>query len=217
VSERCKIVEVVQGTAECDALRRGRLTASHAGDWLAKPTTKRYRPYQQQIVLELLGYEEQEPDAHWMDHGRAGEPFARGAYCWKHDCDVTADVFCIHSQYDWAACSPDGLWLPDLDRAIEIKCRLAYRTYLDKVRDATRLGRIDPSYKPQVQAQMWVMGLPAIDYVEFWRDPDGSRSKMHVTEVSRDDAYIEQLEHKAMAFMLEAYRLAEKDTKRIAA
>lgn len=209
----CKLVEVEQGSDKWDELRAGRLTASRMHKVMSKPTTKGYQQEQQRLVLELLGHREPEADAHWQDHGRQGEPFARGAYCWKFDVEVTADVFCIHPEYDWMAASPDGLVLPDYDKAIEIKCRKALNTYVKKVSDSRRLERIDPIYKPQVQAQMWVMGLDELDYVEFWRDPDGAKSKMHVTTVERDQEYIDRMEERALIFMREAYELADKDQR----
>lgn len=216
-SIRCKVVEVEQGSETWDGLRRGRLTASRMGDVMAKPTTKRYQDYQQQIVFELLGHDEPEESAQWFEHGRAMEPYARGAFQWKYGIELTADVFCIHADHDWLACSPDGLSLPDYDMAVEIKCRLKYRTYVDKVSRCERTGKIDATYRPQVQAQLWVMGLPSLRFVEYYHDAEQRVRKMHVTEVQRDDAYIDKMEERALQFMVECYRLADKDIRSIAA
>lgn len=213
----CKLVEVKQNSEEWEELRRGRVTASCMRNVMAKKTTKAYQDYRQQIAMELLGFEDHQADAHWAEHGRQGEPFARGAYCWKLGCEVTPDVFCIHKDYDWLAASPDGLVLPDYERAIEIKCRRELRTWLKKVGDQERLGRIDPTYKAQVQAQIWIMGLPSIDYVEFWQDPEGVSSKMRVKTVARDEEYIAKMEERAIEFMIECYKLADQDHTRIAA
>ena len=215
---RAKVVEVEQGSDEWLALRRRRLTASRMGDVMAKKTTKRYQDYQQQIVFELLGYEEEEEEAapHFA-HGRAMEPYARGAYEWKYNCKVTADVFCIHPEHDWMACSPDGLVLPDMEVPIEIKCREKYATYHDKVARALRLEKIDACYRPQVQAQMWVMGVPLLKFVEYYHDSEMEVRKMHVMDVKRDDDYINQMSNRAADFFLECCALADVDPVRPAA
>lgn len=214
---RTKVIEVVQGSDAWHALRRGRITASHMGDVMAGKHTKRYLDYRQAIAMELLGFEEDEESARWFEHGKAMEPYARGAYEWKYGCELTADVFCIHPKYDWLACSPDGLRKPDLDQPIEIKCREKLRTYQSKVADSIRLGRIDPTYRAQVQGQIWVMGVPSLEFVEYYHDQEQRVRKMHVTPVARDDAYIEKMEERCLEFMLECYQLAEKDPSRLAA
>lgn len=214
---RAKIVEVEQGSDQWAALRRGRITASRMGDVIARKTTKRYQNYLQQIAFELLGYEEEEESGPWYAHGKAMEPWARGAYEWKTGEQMNADVFCIHPKYDWLACSPDGLRVPDFDKAIEIKCREKLSTYIAKVDFERRTGKIEACYRPQVQAQMWVMGLPEIKFLDYYHDTQMQIRKLHVTTVARDDAYIDRMETRALEFMVEAYQLAEKDTTRLAA
>jgi putative phage-type endonuclease len=207
----CKVVEVQQGTEEWLALRRGRITASRMGDVIAKPTTKRYQQYQNSIVCELLGFDDDEPDAPWMAHGREMEPYARGAYEWKYDCETTADVFCIHPEHDWLAASPDGLILPDYSGAIEIKCREKYDTYLRIVQAIEDSGKIESSYRPQVQGQMMVMGLDRIDFCNYYHDAEQRIRKLHVHTVHRDDEYIAKLETSVMEFMHRCYEIANKE------
>ena len=174
----CKLIPVEQGSAEWKALRRGRITASRMSDVLAGKDTRRYIDYRTQLALELLGHVEDEEQAKWMLHGKAMEPHIRNAYACKFDREVTADIFCVSEKYDWLGCSPDGLVLPDYEIAIEIKAREKMSTYEDVLAKQRRLGKIDSNYRPQVAAQAWVMGLPAIDYCEGWADLDRKKVRL---------------------------------------
>lgn len=205
----CDIVKVEAGSDEWLALRRGRLTASHAGDWMAKPTTKRYQNFMTLKVLELLGYEPEEEDAPWFQHGTAMEPMARAAYEFKTDIETTDNVFLIHPEHDWLGASPDGVWLPDYDGMIEIKSRLKLPTYINKIAEEERTGKIEAVYRPQVQCQMLVSGLDAIDFVNYYHDDQQRIRKLHITTVERDQPYIDRLETAAMEFMIACYRKAE--------
>ncbi len=214
---RCKLVEVVQGSDVWHDCRKGRITASRMGDVLAGKSTKRYTEYRRNLVMGLLGYEPDQEEARWAAHGRAFEPFARTQYAEDRNVEVIADVFCISSKYDWLGCSPDGLVLPDYETAIEIKGREKLTTWIEKVERRRRLGKIDSSYRPQVQAQMWVMGLPSIEYIEYWRDMETRAHQIDVFTVQRDSAAIDEMEGRCLELMHEAYELANKDTGELAA
>ncbi len=207
---RCKLIEVEQGSAKWKALRRGRITASRMGDVLAGRDTRRYIDYRMQLAFELLGHQEDEDRARWYEHGKAMEPHIRRAYAKRFDREVTADVFCISEKYDWLGCSPDGLVLPDYDRAIEIKAREKMSTYEQIVGKQRRLGKIDSSYRPQVQAQMWVMGLPSIDYCEGWADLDRQKVRLTVKTVPIDQKLVEIMELRCLQLMLEVWQLASR-------
>ena len=205
----CKTVAVEANSEAWDVLRRGRLTASHAGDWLAKPTTKRYKEYMKAIVLELLGYSEEEEDAPWFAHGKATEPFGRGAYEWKTGQHVDNNVMLIHKEHDWLSASPDGVWLPDFDGMIEIKCREKLERYLHILEEQERTGKIEAGYRPQLQCQMLVSGLDQIDFVNYYHDQEQMIRKLHIFTVERDQAMIDRIEEKAMEFITECYEIAE--------
>ena len=207
---RCKLVQVEQGSDEWKALRRGRITASRMGDVLARKDTRRYIDYRMQLALELLGHKEDEEQARWMLYGKEMEPYIRDAYACKFGCNVRVDVFCISDKYDWLGCSPDGLVLPDHDRAIEIKSREKMSTYEKVLAKQRRLGKIDSNYRPQVQAQMWIMGLPSIEYCEGSVDLDRRRVRLDVTTVPIDHALVENMEMRSLQLMLEVWELASR-------
>ncbi len=214
---RCKLIEVGQGSDEWHELRRGRITASRMGDVLAGKETKRYTDYRLELVHGLLGFQVDEDRARWFEHGKAMEPLIRNAYAYKFDCEVTANVFCIHKKYDWLGCSPDGLVLPKHDIAIEIKAREKMSTYEDVLAKQRRLGKIASNYRPQVCAQAWVMGLPSIEYLEGWADLDRQKVRLTVKTVPIDRKLVEKMEGRCLELMHEVYTLANKDTAELAA
>ena len=208
----CKLIPVEQGSAEWKDLRRGRITASRMSDVLAGKDTRRYIDYRMQLALELLGHQEDEDRARWYEHGKAMEPHIRRAYAKRFDREVTADVFCISEKYDWLGCSPDGLVLPDYDRAIEIKAREKMSTYEQIVGKQRRLGKIDSNYRPQVQAQMWVMGLPSIDYCEGWVNLEYQKTRLQVMTVPIDENLVKKMEIRSLQLMVEVYQLASRSS-----
>lgn len=206
-----KLVEVEQGTDEWFALRLGRLTMSRAADIRAGKDTKRYRAYKTELARELLGYQEEPDDPPWFRHGREMEPYARGEYSYHANRDVTADLFAIHPEYDWVACSPDGIWTPGHDGAIEIKCRETPAKFHRVVENLIRNRRPEPNYHWQMQGQMWVLGLDEIHYVNYCHADRVEDRLSHVFTVRRDNAMIAELERRCLELMIEAYQLAQEE------
>ena len=208
----CKLIQVEQGSAEWKELRRGRITASRMSDVLAGKDTRRYIDYRMQLALELLGHKEDEEQARWMRHGKEMEPHIRSAYEFKTGYAVTNDVFCISGKYDWLGCSPDGLVLPDHDRAIEIKSREKMSTYETVLAKQRRLGKIDSNYRPQVAAQAWIMGLPAIEYCEGWVNLEYRKTRLEVMTVPVDQKLVEKMEIRCLRLMVEVFQLASRSS-----
>lgn len=208
----CRIVTVEQGTDEWLDLRRGRITASHLGDVLANPKTKRYQNYMRQIVLELLGEVNVEEAPEWARHGRENEPRALRGYEWKYGVDVEHDIFLIHKKYDFISASPDGLHLPNYDEGLEVKCRALYKNYRAARAEAELYKgtpRSVPSqYRPQIQGAMWLTGFRYWWYVNYYIGDDldgGMTQKIHRVAVPRDQKLIDKMEGACLEFMTEAY------------
>jgi len=211
----CRIVEVEQNSDDWLALRRGRITASRLGDVMARPETKRYMDYRAELVLELMGHEDVEATPEWFMHGREMEPYAISTYEFKYDCSLAHDLLCIHNDYDWLSCSPDGLLLPNLDQGQEFKCRKLYKNYrkeVGRVRKYKALGEkkkcVPPMYAPQIQGCMWVTGFKFWWYVNYYQDLDTGKWAIERVEIPRDQAYIDRMEERAKIFIQEVYDLA---------
>ncbi|MEO1035196.1 MAG: YqaJ viral recombinase family protein [Pseudomonadota bacterium] len=206
------ILTVEQGSDDWHALRRGRITASHMGDVMAKPHTKRYRRYRAFLIQELLGYEPNEESAEWFEHGKQMEPRAIGAIQWRHNVEGTHDVFAIHSTHEWLGASPD-LYVAG-GPVYEIKSRAMLKTYLEVVqkiedhREGNYAGWIPPEYRWQLQCQMFVLDIGEIIFANYHEWPEHRIRKLHTICVRRDPDAINVMEERAMQFMTEVYDIA---------
>jgi len=192
----CKIVRVEQGSDEWLALRRSRITASRLADVMADPKTKRYRKYQREKVLELLGNTNVEESPEWARHGRENEPKAIAGYEWRYEVDVEHNVFLISKEYDWLGGSPDMLHIAgekedmregesttefeerlaigedEYDDGGEIKCRAMFKNYKAARDQAERYKGMKLSVpacdRHQLQGNMWLTGWNRWWYVNFY-------------------------------------------------
>lgn len=211
----CQIVKVKPNTEQWDALRRCRITCSRLGDVMAKPTTKRYKQYQKELVLELLGHVAVEENPEWFAHGREMEPRAIAAYEFKTGVDVDHDVFLIHKDYDWLSCSPDGLTLPDYEDGLEFKCRRLYKNYRHYAQLCRhfegKTNACPPENRHQVQGAMMVTGQDRWGYVNYYegQDLDGKQlRKLSHVWIPRDEKLISDMEVRCLEFIKEVYELA---------
>lgn len=209
----CKLIHVEQGTDQWDDLRRTRITCSRLGDVMAKPSSKRHQDYKDELILELLGHEYVEESPEWFRHGREMEPNARRQYSFQYQCELDANVFLIHKDYDWLACSPDGLVMLDDEpvEGIEIKSRQLYKNWRAAVRRTHKyyaaekpLQMIEPGYRFQVQGAMWLTGWDHWWYVNYYEDRNGD-NRIQRAPIPRDDALIAEMEAKCLEFMAECY------------
>lgn len=211
----CRVISVEQGTDEWLDLRRCRITASRLGDVMAKPDTKRYEEYRQEIVLELLGNTHVEKSPEWARHGRENEPRALAGYEWKYGLDVAHDLFLISNKYDWLAASPDFLHLPNYEAGGEVKCRALYKNYRKARAEAEKFAgsvRAAPaSDRRQVQGAMWLTGFSHWWYVNYYIGDDldgGMTQKIHRIQIPRDQKMIDDMEMRCLKFMRECYEMA---------
>jgi hypothetical protein len=234
----CKIVKVEQGSDEWLDLRRSRITASRLADVMADPKTKRYKQYQREKVLELLGNTNVEESPEWARHGRENEPKAIAGYEWKYEVDVEHNIFLIHNEYDWLGGSPDMLHIcekedmregespaefeerlaigPDeYDEGGEIKCRAMFKNYKAARDQAERYKGMKLSVpacdRHQIQGNMWLTGWSHWWYVNFYIGDNlegGLTQKVHRVAYARDQKLIDAMEIRCLKFMAECYERA---------
>ncbi len=182
-----------QQTKEWSDFRAVRITASRFGDVLARPDTKRYRYYMDDIVDALMGFKKFPKDEPWFDHGKEWEAEARGLYEWEENVTVEQVGVIVHPKYDFISCSPDGQ-TGDL-AGLEIKCHRVLQRYLE----AVRMG-LPSTHRPQVQGYLWISGRKWCDFVSFHRTFDGKKRLINIHPIYPDKKYHKRLEVACLDF-----------------
>lgn len=177
--------------------RCGKVTASKVADVIAK-TKSGYSAgrasYMAQLIAERLTG--QPADSYCnaaMQWGIDTEPFARAAYEFYRDSEVTEVGFIIHPEIDQSGASPDGLVADD--GLVEIKCPNT-ATHIDTLLS----GKVPRKYITQMQWQMACTGREWCDFVSFDpRMPEDMRLFVH--KLPRDDKYISGLGEEISMFL----------------
>lgn len=195
-----------QGSNEWRRERLGRVTASRFADVMAGPKSAAYLSYARQLRAErerldrLLRGEEIPPEPDFYSAatawGKRNEPLARAEYAFRNDVDVTIPTLIVHSFYEYVAASSDGMCSYYGPRVIglEIKCPFNPANHAD-----TLAHGMPADHRAQVQGQIWVCDLDAVDFISF--DPrrqDAGRYYQQRHE--RDDRYIAVLERAVLDF-----------------
>lgn len=187
---------------------------------MASPDTKRYKQYQREKVLELLGNTNVEESPEWARHGRENEPKAIAGYEWRYEVDVEHNVFLISKEYDWLGGSPDMLHIvPDEDDTYddggEIKCRAMFKNYKAARDQAERYKGMKLSVpacdRHQLQGNMWLTGWNRWWYINFYIGDNlegGMTQKVHRVAYARDQKLIDAMEIRCLKFMAECYERA---------
>jgi len=188
-----------QGTDAWFTARLGKVTASKVADLMAKTKTGYSTSrdnYMAQLVCERMTKTKGDLFTNAaMEWGTEQEPFARAAYEAKTGVMVEEVGFVPHPSIEWAGASPDGLVGPD--GLVEIKCPNT-ATMIDTL----LTGKVPGKYNIQMQFQMACTGRHWCDYVVF--DPRmPAKAQLFVKRVSRDDAFIQEMEAEIVNFLAE--------------
>jgi len=189
-------------------------------DVCANKDTKRYTQYRQEKTLELLGHKGVELNPEWAQAGKENEPRALAGYEYKYEVEVEHNVFLISKKYDWLACSPDLLVLPNYDEGAELKIRKLYKNYRQHVATAEQYKgtqRCIPACdRYQVQTAIWLTGFGYWWYSSYYLGDDlegGQAQKIHRVAVPRDQELIDHMEVRCLEFMTDCYERAELNFK----
>ena len=168
-----------QGSPEWFAIRRGRLTASHAtaiGN-CGKGLTTYVRDIIQNMIKEPENYTNKD-----MERGNELEPIARQVYEFEYGVEVVEVGFITYG--DYAGCSPDGL-IGD-DGGLELKARN------DKIHLGLLLGdKVDSGTVWQMNFNMLVTGRKWWDFGSY--NPNFKKSlivQRFYPEIVKQDALI---------------------------
>jgi len=199
-----QILDVAQGSPEWHEVRLGLVTASRFKDVLTQPRAKKDQEagklsevamsYLCELVAETLTGEHRSASAASLDWGHENEPLARLEYELTQGADVTETGIVIHDN-GLVGASSDGF--VGTDGAIEIKC-----PYNPAIHLKTVLSREMPKeHIPQVQGNIWLAEREWCDFISFDpRMPQGSKARLFIVRVFRDDEYIKKLSERVLDF-----------------
>ena len=202
---------IEQGTAEWQALRVGKLSASRVADMLATVKTgesaSRKNLKADLIVERLTNQKTESFTSGAMNWGVETEPQARAAYEVMTGNFVDQIAFVDHPTIAMFGCSPDGL--VDDNGLIEIKCPNS-ATHLESLETQT----IPKKYITQMQTQLCVTGRQWCDFVSF--DPRLPEPlNLLIIRVERDDEYISMIESEAIKFLQEVQNKVDNLLKQV--
>lgn len=201
---------IIQGTAEWNEARRGKVTASRISDMLARTKTgwgAGRANYAAQLVAErLTGVVEEGFRSAAMDFGSEYEGEARAAYALRTDNDVIPEGFVIHPTIAMSGASPDGI-IGD-DGLVEFKVPNT-ATHIDTL----LRGAVPGKYVQQMYWQMACTGRRWCDFVSYDpRLPEAMR--LFVWRLGWDGEKIAELEGEVETFLAEVDRTVAELTKR---
>lgn len=186
-----------QGTAEWLDVKRGKISASRIAevlDFLKKGGEgASRRNYRQELIAErLTGRSEDHYVSPEMAWGSEFEPIARSAYEIATGEMVDTVGFILHTGFDFAGASPDGL--VGNDGGIEIKCPKT-TTHLKWL----QVGTVPEEHQAQC---LWNMACAERQWWDFLsfdpRLPEGLRS--FIVRMERDERRIGEIEDQVALF-----------------
>lgn len=196
-----------QGSESWLRERAGYVTASQFCDIVAisKRDGKPLKPrddYLMSLVFErLTGEPEQPANSYSMKWGAEAEAFARKEYELQTGSMVKEVGFRKHPTLPWIGASSDGL--VGKNGAIEMKCPYNSGVHLKTI----EFG-MPEDHRPQVQGQMWILGLDWVDFGSY--DPRmPSNLKLYIQRIHRDQKYINWLEKEVLQFLDEVQKKVE--------
>jgi hypothetical protein len=194
-----RIVECIQGTDEWKQARCGRITASRIADVLSYlkkgGESAARRDYRVELMAERLTGKWEEkfvtPEMRW---GTDQEKYARAAYTVETGRFLDEVGFVLHPKFDFAGCSPDGLWEGG---GIQIKCPKT-TTHIGYM----LAGVVPEDYVPQMLWEMRCSDRQWLDFVSF--DPRMPEDlQLFIVRLERDDAKISEMEAEVIRFEAE--------------
>lgn len=194
-------MEQLQRTEDWFQEKAGKASASCFSQVLAGGQGITRDKYKAKLIAERLSGKYLSSYSSWqMQQGTERETLARKLYE-AISGNKVQEVGFIKIDNIEAGASPDGL--VNEDGTVEIKSPelLAHMKVL-------KTRQLPNEYKAQVQGQLWATGRAWCDFVSF--NPDmNPKNRIVILRVSRDEAYIQELEQKVRQFMQEVIQETE--------
>jgi hypothetical protein len=157
--------------------------------------------YADNVALSTFGIVEEESPyiSKELQWGLDYEGYAEQAYTARTFAEIQRigkDNWIQHPTYAFIGGHVDG-GLVGRDGLIEIKCPYNPQNHLENIRTAKQYGKL---YKPQVQGYLWISGRKWLDFVSYDPRYENIGLELSITRVERDDAFIAELEARAVEF-----------------
>lgn len=202
------LVDVEQGSEEWLQLRLGLVSASRFKDIMASPRSKNElfsatsKLYMLELIAEILTGEQKEVSGKALEWGSNNEKNAQIEYAFEQGVTVDEVGICLTDDKQIGA-SPDG-FVGDFG-GIEIKCPYNSANHIATVVS----GEMPKEHMAQVQGNMLVNGRQWWDFVSYDPRIDG-KGRIFITRIKRDEEYIEKLQIKLTAFLIEMNRILKE-------
>lgn len=156
--------------------RFGEMTGEHPLHWNTPVD------YWRQVTGRVVDPPFTELQQSYTEHGRIGEPLARGVYEHLTGCHVEEEGLRVLDEAPWIySASSDGLrnGQPEKDGIIEIKC--------NAVGDAR--DYVPDHYVAQIMGAMAVYRAPFCDFITYWWRKDVEKRALYATRVYFSEDY----------------------------
>ena len=202
------LVDVEQGSSEWLELRLGLVSASRFKDIMTNPRSKAElfsataKSYMLELIAEILTGEQKEVSGKALEWGSNNEKNAQIEYAFEKGVSVDEVGICLTDDRQVGA-SPDG-FVGDIG-GIEIKCPYNSANHISTVIS----GEMPKEHMAQVQGNMLVNGRKWWEFVSYDPRIDG-KGRIFITRIERDEEYIEKLQIKLTAFLVEMKRILKE-------
>lgn len=184
-------MDVEQGSEAWEQLRAGVPTASNFHRIVTPARAQlasSWKSYAAELIAGEIGILSPAPPSFWMQHGTENEPYAVAVYEKITGANLRKAGFVWPDTHKKYGCSPDRI--VNDEGLLEIKCPKP-ETLLEY-----HINQSLPNeYKPQVQGQLMITGLPWCDFMGYHPD-----LAPFILRVERDDEYIASLYESLEAF-----------------
>lgn len=202
---------IEQGTDNWHRLRLGVITASKAGDVLAKKGSQTRQNYLHQLVAEVCTSNYENITSNSLEWGNENEAAAISAYEFLTGYKVLPGEFIYKDKGKRCGCSPDGLVSVEaisedddafagkkinfIEKGLELKCPYSTKTYIDFIYS----NKIKKEYTMQCQFSMWVTGYDEWDFANY--DPRMITKMIHIVTLERDKELMKRFDEAIPEFI----------------